>query len=51
MFAFQGQTEAAFRQDLELAIASGASQITAYPFFDFPHAHAKTALPPLECQH
>jgi oxygen-independent coproporphyrinogen-3 oxidase len=41
MFAFQGQTEAAFRQDLEFAIASGASQITAYPFFDFPHAHAK----------
>lgn len=46
MFAFKGQTEDAFKHDLERSIEAGASQVTAYPFFDFPHAHENNGRPP-----
>jgi coproporphyrinogen III oxidase-like Fe-S oxidoreductase len=38
MFAIPGQSESSWRRDLELAIASPASQVTAYPLFTFPYS-------------
>jgi len=38
MFAVPGQAESSWQQDIELAIASPATQVTAYPLFTFPYS-------------
>lgn len=38
MFAVPGQSESSWQQDIELAIASPATQVTAYPLFTFPYS-------------
>ena len=40
MFAVPGQTQAQLSDDLEQAVACGASQVTTYPLFTFPYSTA-----------
>jgi oxygen-independent coproporphyrinogen-3 oxidase len=40
MFAIPGQAEATWQRDIEAAIASPATQVTAYPLFTFPYSDA-----------
>jgi oxygen-independent coproporphyrinogen-3 oxidase len=38
MFAIPGQDEASWQRDIDAAIASPATQVTAYPLFTFPYS-------------
>jgi oxygen-independent coproporphyrinogen-3 oxidase len=50
MFALPGQDEAAWQRDLDAAIASPATQVTAYPLFTFPYSEVgrRRGLPGVE---
>ena len=44
MFAIPGQDEASWQRDLDAAVASPATQVTAYPLFTFPYSEVGAAL-------